>query len=298
MTAVEEYLKPEVASQIKRLDLRAKMIVRGFLQGLHASPMQGFSVEFSEHRRYAPGDDPRGIDWLVYAKTDRYYVKKFEAETNLTGYLVIDVSRSMDYTHRQKLTKFDYAICLAAALAYLMNSQQDPVGLMTYNEKLVARAAPRSRRSQVATILAHLTKLKASGVSDITLAVRNLLAMLRHKSLVMLMSDFLSDVDTTLDALRRLRGGGHDVIVFHILDEAEVHFPFEGVVELIDPETNQRLSIQSEEIRAEYRKTIDDFRAKLEKTCSEMRIDYVPLDTSMPYDKALLEYLLSRRQRF
>ncbi len=166
MKAVEEYLKPEVASQIKRLDLRAKMIVRGFLQGLHASPLQGFSVEFSEHRRYAPGDDPRGIDWLVYAKTDRYYVKKYEAETNLTGYLIMDISQSMDYTYRQSLTKFDYCICLAAALAYLMNSQQDPVGLMTYNEKLIARAAPRSRRSQVATILANLTQLKASGISN------------------------------------------------------------------------------------------------------------------------------------
>jgi uncharacterized protein (DUF58 family) len=298
MKAVEEYLKPEVASQIKRLDLRAKMIVRGFLQGLHASPAQGFSVEFSEHRRYTPGDDPKGIDWLVYAKTDRYYIKKFESETNLTGYLVLDVSTSMDYTYRQQLTKFDYCICLAAALAYLMNSQQDPVGLMTYNDKLLARVPPRSRRSQVATILAHLTKLKASGIVNFPKAVQSLQMMLKHKSLIMLMSDFLGDVNQTIDVLRRLRGSGHDVIIFHVLDEAEVHFPFEGMVELVDPETNNRISVQSEEIVNQYRQSVADFRSRLEKSCNELRIDYVPLDTSMPYDRALLEYLLSRRQRF
>lgn len=298
MKAVEEYLKPEVASQIKRLDLRAKMIVRGFLQGLHASPTQGFSVEFSEHRRYAAGDDPKGIDWLVYAKTDRYYIKKFESETNLTGYLVLDVSTSMDYTYRQQLTKFDYCVCLAAALAFLMNSQQDPVGLMTYNEKLLARVPPRSRRSHVATILAHLTKLKASGVVNFPKAIQSLQMTLRHKSLVMLMSDFLGDVNQTIEVLRRLRGSGHDVIIFHVLDEAEVYFPFDGMVELIDPETNNRISVQSEEIANQYRESVNAFRAQLEKSCNELRIDYVPVDTSMPYDKALLEYLLSRRQRF
>ncbi len=147
MPAVEQYLKPEVIRQISRLDLRAQFIVRGFLQGLHASPFHGFSVEFSEHRKYTTGDDPKDIDWLVYAKTDKYYVKKFEAETNITGYLVMDLSRSMAYTYRQELTKFDYAICLAAALCYLMIHQQDPVGLITFDEKIrrACRRAPSER---------------------------------------------------------------------------------------------------------------------------------------------------------
>ena len=135
MSTAEKYLKPEVIRQIKRLDLRAQFIVKGFLHGLHASPFHGFSVEFSEHRKYTPGDDPKDIDWLVYAKTDKYYVKKFEAETNITGYLVMDLSRSMGYTYRQELTKFDYAICLAAALCYLMIHQQDPVGLLTFDRE-------------------------------------------------------------------------------------------------------------------------------------------------------------------
>jgi uncharacterized protein (DUF58 family) len=136
MVAVEQYLKPELASQIKRLDLRAQMIVRGFLQGMHASPYHGFSVEFSEHRRYSHGDDPKDIDWLAYAKTDKYYVKKFESETNVTGYMMMDLSQSMGYTYRQQLTKFDYCICLAAALTYLMLMQQDPIGLITFDKKI------------------------------------------------------------------------------------------------------------------------------------------------------------------
>ncbi len=136
MAAVEKYLKPEVIRQISRLDLRAQFIVRGFLQGLHASPFHGFSVEFSEHRKYTPGDDPDDIDWLVFAKTDKYYVKKFEAETNITGYLVMDLSGSMGYTYRQEMTKFEYGICLAAALCWLMVYQQDPVGLITFDEQI------------------------------------------------------------------------------------------------------------------------------------------------------------------
>ena len=143
MSTVEKYLKPEVARQIARLDLRAQFVVKGFLQGLHASPFHGFSVEFSEHRKYTPGDDPKDIDWLVYAKTDKYYVKKFEAETNITGYLVMDLSQSMGYTYRQELTKFDYAICLAAALCYLMIHQQDPVGLITFDTQVRNSLPPR-----------------------------------------------------------------------------------------------------------------------------------------------------------
>lgn len=297
MVAVEQYLRPELASQIKRLDLRAQLIVRGFLQGMHASPFHGFSVEFSEHRRYAPGDDPKDIDWLAYAKTDRYYVKKFEAETNLTGYLVMDLSQSMGYTFRQQLTKFDYSICLAAALAYLMIMQQDPVGLVTFDTKIRASVPPKSRRGQLPAILSHLTKIKTSGATDLPATMRQLIAMMRHRSLVMLMSDLLSDVEPTLAAIRMLKHAGHDVIVFHVLDEAEVTFPFQGVVQLRDPETGRDLSVNADEIADEYRKNIADFRQKLSQGFKESHIDYVPLDTSVPYDKALTEYLLSRRGR-
>src|SRR5436305_11490352 len=165
MNAPEKYLRPDVIRQVSRLDLRAKFIVEGFLAGLHASPFHGFSVEFSEHRKYVPGDDLKDLDWTVYAKTEKYYLKKYEAETNVTGYLVMDPSASMAYTYRQELTKFEYAICLAAALGYLMIHQQDPVGLVTFDTKIQAALPPRSKRTPLTNIRALLWSLKPTGAT-------------------------------------------------------------------------------------------------------------------------------------
>ncbi len=297
MSTAERYLKPEVVNQIKRLDLRAQFIVKGFLQGLHSSPFHGFSVEFSEHRRYTHGDDPKDIDWLVYAKTDKYYVKKFEAETNITGYLVMDLSRSMGYTYRQELTKFDYSICLAAALAYLMIHQQDPVGLLTFDRKLRNSLAPKSRRSHLGDLLSLLAKLKPEGETDIAASLIQVAAMLKHASLVMVFSDLLAEPDAVLESLYRLRHGGHDVIVFHILDEAEVRFPFGGMVELEDPEDHRLLAIDADSFRRDYLTEVDAFRERYRRECVQARIDYVALDTSMPFDRALMEYLVNRSAR-
>ena len=166
MASPEKYLRPEVIRQVARLDLRAKFIVEGFLAGLHASPFQGFSVEFSEHRKYVPGDDLKDLDWNVFAKTDKYYLKKFQAETNVTGYLVMDLSASMAYTYRQEMTKFEYGICLAAALGYLMTRQQDPVGLVTFDTAIRASLPPRSRRAHLGNILSLLSGLKPAGQTD------------------------------------------------------------------------------------------------------------------------------------
>ena len=297
MSTAEKYLRPEVIRQIKRLDLRAQFIVKGFLQGLHASPFQGFSVEFSEHRKYTPGDDPMDIDWLVYAKTDKYYVKKFEAETNITGYLVMDLSRSMGYTYRQELTKFDYAICLAAALCYLMIHQQDPVGLMTFDRKIRHCLPPKSKRSHLGDVLSLLSKLKPENETDVAASLMQLAAMLRHASLVMIFSDLLADPEAILRALHRLRHGGHDVILFHILDEAEASFPFDGMVELEDPETHQQLQLDADAFRPEYLQELNKFRELYRRECYQAGIDYVALNTSTPFDKALTEYLISRRGR-
>jgi len=296
--AVEEYLKPEVVRTISRLDLRAQFIVRGFLQGLHASPYQGFSVEFSEHRKYAPGDDPKDIDWLVYAKTDKHYVKKFEAETNITGYLVVDTSGSMAYTHRQELTKLDYSISLAAALCWLMVHQQDPCGLMVFGEKLHASLPARSRRSQIAQVLSVLARIKPAGGTDAARSLVQVAAMLRHRSLVMVFSDLLADPGPIREALLRLRHRGHDVILFHVLDEAEVRFPFAGMTEFIEPETGEKMIVDADAVRRDYVAAVAAFREEYRRSCFHAGIDYVPLDTSMPFDRALMEYLLSRRNRF
>ncbi len=298
MSTAEQYLKPEVINQIKRLDLRAQFVVKGFLQGLHSSPFHGFSVEFSEHRRYTVGDDPNDIDWLVYAKTDKYYVKKFEAETNITGYLVMDLSESMGYTYRQDLTKFDYAICLAASLGYLMIHQQDPVGLVTFGEKIQGSLAPRSKRTQLSTILSQLSKLSPTGRTDIARSLAQTAALLKHRSLLMIFSDLLADPDPVLQALMQLRHAGHDVILFHVLDEAEVRFPFHGMVEMIDPETGDKIAVDADGMRDDYLSELESFRRRYKEKCSRARIDYVELDTSMPFDKALLEYLLMRQARF
>ncbi len=297
MSTAEKYLKPEVINQIKRLDLRAQFIVKGFLQGLHASPFHGFSVEFSEHRKYTPGDDPKDIDWLVYAKTDKYYIKKFEAETTITGYLAMDLSRSMGYTYRQELTKFDYSICLAAALCYLMIHQQDPVGLLTFDRKIRNSLAPKSRRKQLGDVLSLLAKLRPQGETDIANSLVQLSAMLRHASLIMIFSDLLAEPEPVLDALYRLRHAGHDIILFHVLDEAEVEFPFGGMVELEDPENNQRLTLDADGFRSDYLAEIGRFRETYRRECFQAGIDYVPLDTSMQFDKALTEYLARRSSR-
>ncbi|APW63799.1 DUF58 domain-containing protein [Paludisphaera borealis] len=295
--SAEQYLKPEVIRQVARLDLRAKFIVEGFIAGLHASPFQGFSVEFSEHRKYSPGDNISDIDWNVYAKTDRYYTKKFQAETNLTGYLVMDLSASMGYTYRQELTKFEYGISLAAALSYLMIHQQDPVGLMAFDVKVRKSLAPASRRSQLGNILSMLAKLKPSGETDIEASLHQVASMMRHRSLVMIFSDLLADPEPIRRALYRLRFSGHDVILFHILDEAEAEFPFEGMVRFEDNESQEVIEVDADAIKADYLEEVESFRATYKADCVRARIDYVPLHTGMPFDKALMSYLLSRQAR-
>jgi uncharacterized protein (DUF58 family) len=293
----EKYLKPEVIRQVARLDLRAKFIVEGFIAGLHASPFQGFSVEFSEHRKYTSGDNIADIDWNVYAKTDRFYIKKFQAETNLTGFLVMDLSGSMGYTYRQELTKFEYGISLAAALSYLMIHQQDPVGLIAFDKKVSQSLPPRSKRSQLGNILALLARLKPVGETEIAKSLHQVAGMMRHRSLVMIFSDLLGDFEPIQRALHRLRFAGHDVILFHILDEAEAMFPFEGMLELEDNETRETLLVDAEGIKADYLEEVARFQDAYRNECRGARIDYVPLHTGMPFDKALMSYLLSRQAR-
>ena len=293
----EKFLKPEVTRQVSRLDLRARFIVEGFIAGLHASPFHGFSVEFSEHRKYTAGDNIADIDWNVYAKTDRFYIKKFQAETNLTGYLIMDLSGSMGYTYRQELTKFEYGISLAAALGYLMIHQQDPVGLVAFDQQVRQSLAPRSKRSQLGNILSLLSRLRPAGATAIATSLHQVASMIRHRSLVMIFSDLLGDTDPILHALHRFRFAGHDVIVFHILDEAEALFPFEGMLELEDNETRETLLVDAEGIKADYLEEVAKFQATYRKECLAARIDYVPLHTGMPFDKALMSYLHSRQGR-
>jgi uncharacterized protein (DUF58 family) len=209
----------------------------------------------------------------------------------------MDLSESMGYTYRQELTKFDYAICLAASLCYLMIYQQDPVGLITFDDRIRDCLQPKSKRTQLGNLLSHLSRLQPSGQTDVAKSITQIAAMLRHRSLVMVFSDLLADPEPVYQALRQLRHGGHDVILFHIFDEAEVTFPFDGLIEFEEPESDSRLQVDATNYRQDYLEEIQQFRDGYRHECLQCGIDYVPLDTSMQFDKALLEYLLSRRAR-
>ena len=298
MGIAEKYLKPEVVRQVARLDLRARFIVEGFLAGLHDSPYHGFSVEFSEHRRYVPGDDLRLIDWTVYAKTDKFYIKKYEAETNLQAHLLVDMSASMDYSYRGGMTKLDYAVCLAASLAYMMINQQDAVGLITFDERLRAYLPPHSRRSQLTNILTELTRTAPRGRTGLADVLNEAAQLIRRRGLVILFSDLLTDPEPVYQGLHHLRFRGHDVILFHILDEAEADFPFEGPVRFEEVETGQRLVVDPLSVRAGYLAELARFIEGFRTTCHRARIDYVQVDTSLTFDKALMSFLAARKARF
>lgn len=294
----ESYLRPEVIQQVQRLDLKARFIVEGFLAGLHDSPYHGFSLEFSEHRKYVAGDDPNLIDYNAWARTDKYYVRKFQAETNLACYLLMDQSASMDYASGQRMTKLEYAICLAAALGYLMISQQDSVGLVTFDERITHFVPPKSNRKQLTNILSILARPPRASGTAVADVLHQVAARVRKRSLVVLFSDLLDDTQRVVEGLHHLRYRGHDVIVFHVLDEVEAHFDLSGPVRLEDPETGRRVATDPQDIRADYLARMDEFKGTFRRELEGQKADFVPVDTSMPFDKALVSFLLNRRKRF
>jgi uncharacterized protein (DUF58 family) len=296
--SAEKYLRPDVIAQVKRLDLKARFIVEGFLAGLHNSPFHGFSVEFSEHRKYAPGDDMRALDWNVYAKTDRFYIKKFQAETNLDCYLLVDQSASMNYGSPGLMTKMDYAICLAAGLAFLMVRQQDAVGLVTFDEQIRAFIPPKSRRSQLMRILGELTRAAPVGKTNLAAALHRVADRVKRRGLMVLFSDLLTEPKPVIEGISHLRSRGHDVIVFQVLDKAEAEFPFDTPVRFVEPETGQAVDADPRAFRRGYLAALQEFVATYRRECHALQCDFMPVDTSMTFDKALLGFLLERQARF
>ncbi len=304
MTSLAQYLDPEVIRRVSRLDLRARFIVEGFIAGLHRSPFQGLSTEFSEHRKYVAGDDLRTIDWNVYARTDRVYVRKYQAETHLDCHLLVDTSASMGPvgvraadTERNYPTKLEYAIHLAAALGYLVTRQQDAVGLGVIGGRLERLLPPRSRRADLVQLLTVLASIKPAGTTGLAAGIHDALRRIVHRGVIVVLSDLLADTDATLQALHHARFRGHDLIVMHILDQAEVRFPFEGALRLEDPETHATLEVSAEGVRTRYREAVATWRSQLEDRVAALKGDYVPLDTSMRFDKALVEFLTQRSRR-
>jgi uncharacterized protein (DUF58 family) len=294
----EAYLRPEIIRQVQRFDLKAKFMMEGFLAGLHSSPYKGFSVEFSEHRKYVQGDDVRSIDWKLWSRTNRYYVKQYEAETHLTGHLIVDISASMGYVGpTQTMSKLEYSTYLAGAMAYLMVHQQDPVGLITCGEKIKDCIKPRSKSSHLLTILRVLANTQPSGSTHLAACLHQAAEIIDHRGMVMIFSDLLDDAGDSilLDALSHLRYRGHDVILFHILDAAETQFPFKDLTQFEDTEgTLSPLVADPLSIRDAYLAEIAKFREYFQAECVKRRIDFIPIDTATSFDKALMAYLRKR----
>jgi uncharacterized protein (DUF58 family) len=290
------YLRPDVVSRLSSMEMRARLVVEGFITGLHKSPYHGFSVEFAEHRQYMPGDEIRRIDWKVLGRTNRYYIKQFEEETNLKSYLVLDTSRSMQFRSEGQITKLQYASYLAAALAYLMMRQQDAVGLLTYDEELRKYLPPHSTKVYLQSILKELEQLEAANATGTGRALNLAAERLQRRGLVMIFSDLFDDPDQVLSALKHFRYNQHEVILFHILDPRERSFDFGRDAIFRDMETADEMMTQPHQIQRAYQEAMRDFIARYRKECREQRIDYVLLDSATPFDVALFEYLNKRRK--
>ncbi|MEN3027484.1 MAG: DUF58 domain-containing protein [Chlorobiota bacterium] len=289
-----QYLKPELLMRLQSLELRARYVVEGFLVGLHRSPYHGFSVEFSEHRQYQPGDEPRLIDWKVYARTDRFYVKQFEEETNVRTLLVLDCSASMGFHHEGVVSKWGYAAVYAAALAYLLLRQKDAVGLALYDAELRLYRPPSARASHFREIITALESAEPQGETDVASALAQLAERLRRRSLVVVMSDFLDEPGNTVRALRRLRAQKHEVIAFQVLEPVERSLALSRAAEFHDMETGERVAAHPYFLRRDYQRAVEQHHRQLAMGCAEHGIDFVALDTTVPFDVGLRHYLAKR----
>ncbi len=290
------FLDPKVVGELTSLDLIARLVVEGFLTGLHKSPYHGFSVEFAEHRQYMPGDSIRHIDWKIYAKSDRYYIKMYEEETNLRATILVDTSASMGYASPGQLTKLRYGSLLAAALSYLMIHQQDSVGLLTYGEKVHRFIPPRAVKSHLKVIYSELDALKPEAGTDTFQSLQDLADRIHRRGLVILISDLMDEPEKVLRSLKHFRHRKHEVAVFHVLDPFERDFPFMDESGFVDMETQQEVMTQPWEIAKEYRRKFGEWQDLYMRHCRENLIDYVMVDTSVPFDRALLKYLEKRRK--
>lgn len=295
MTITQRLLLPEVLTKLKRIDLKARLVVEGFLTGLHRSPFKGFSCEFAEYRTYMPGDEPKRIDWKIYAKTDRFYVREYQEETNLKAYILLDASNSMSYTS-DKVTKIEYGSCLAASLAYLLIKQRDSVGLLTFTTKINDYIPPRSTPTHLSVLFGAIDKIKTGGETDLANCFHQLAERIKRRGLVIIISDLFDDKERIITALRHFRHKKHEVLVFHILDKNEINFAFNQPLILKDLETAKEISLDPRVIRKHYQKSIADYFSDFKRRCRMHLIDYHLITTDMPLDFALLSYLQKRKR--
>jgi len=286
-------LDAAVVAKLGRMDVRARTVVEGFVAGLHKSPYKGFSVEFAEHRHYMPGDPLQTVDWKVYGKSDRFYVKEFEEETNLRAYLVVDGSASMAFTSGE-VSKFDYARYLAAALSWLMIRQQDSVGLLLFDADIRRFIPARSATKHLRVLLEELENAKPASTTGLANTLHKLAERVKRRGLVVLISDLFDDQAAVLRALKHFRHKRNEVVVFHVLDVAERTFDFPREAIFEDMETKDRMLVRPWELKGDYRKAMAAWIESTRRGCREIGVDYVSMHTETPFDTALMAYLEKR----
>jgi uncharacterized protein (DUF58 family) len=291
----QKYLDPETLARLEGLQLRARLIVEGYVSGVHRSPYHGFSIEFAEHREYAPGDDLRYIDWKVFGRTDRYYLKQFEEETNLICYLLLDTSESMQYrSSAAAMSKLEYAQCAAAALAYLTLHQQDSVGLVTFDKEIRSLVRPGSNPSHMKQLLQVMEESVPERKTAIGPIFHELAERLKKRGIVVILSDLFDDVDSITAGLKHFRHCRHEVILLHVLDPAELDFPFEQITLFKGLEQLPNVLVEPRALRRAYLEELSGFVRRVKQGCRRYQIDYVQLRTDQSLEVALSSYLASR----
>ncbi len=290
----QKYLDPKTLNKIAGLELKARLIVEGFVAGQHRSPYKGSSVEFREHREYVPGDDVRFLDWKVYGKSDRFYIKEYEEETNLKAYIVVDTSKSMAFAS-DGMSKLEYAKCVAASLTHLIGQQQDAAALVLWDNELKKFLPPKNNPVHLRDIYRSLDEIEPAGTTDVVRLFHDVAERVRQRSMIIFISDLFDDDQRGLmKGLMHLRHKGHDVVVFQTLDHAEITFPFDGMTRFEGLEVESHLLADPRALREAYLEEFQSFTTEIESGCAASGMDYVLLDTSKPLDVALAGYLAAR----
>jgi len=289
------YLEPAALARMARLDIVAKGVVEGFITGLHRSPYHGFSVEFTEHREYVPGDNIKDVDWQAYGRSDRYVIKQYQEETNLRAYILLDMSGSMGYrSEESSLSKLEYGSFLAACLAYMLVRQQDPVGLVTFDDEVRTFMPPGGTMPHLNLMLRQLETVKPGRTTDVSSSFHHLAEHIKRRGLIIIISDLYDDQREVLRSLRHFRYKKHEVMLFHIFDRFEIEFPFRKLTDFVDLETDERVQVDPKYIRDEYHSLIEEFIDVYRHDCSASQIEYVQTHTGVPYDFLLFKFLATR----
>lgn len=288
-----QYFNPQILSQLPSLEFKAKYIVEGLLSGLHRSPYFGFNVEFSEYRAYTPGDDIKFIDWKVYAKSDKFYIRQFEEETNMRVYVLLDASASMNFTSHG-MTKWQYACLLSATFSYLLLRQQDSVSFFLFNKTIQKNLPPRNAMSQFKNITTLLENTKPDAETTIVQTLHTLAERVKKRSVFVLVSDLFDDREKVILGLKHLHHRKHEVLVFHVVDRAEENLPYDSMTAFVDAETKEKISVMPSVVRAQYKKAFEDMIYFYKQQCFTMGMDYKMFHTQNPLTEEILSYLSSR----